>query len=73
MITESLNIFPTTFHATLSGQYCPECSAQMMEIDRHNENGALFVWYGCNRDGCDGQWLQKISQVLVQERFHSKN
>jgi hypothetical protein len=44
MITESLNVFPTTFRATLGDQYCPECSAQMTEVDRRNENGALYVW-----------------------------
>ena len=60
MITESLNIIPTTFCAIRSGRHCPECSAQMMEVGRHNEKGASFVWYECNIDGCDGQWLQKI-------------
>lgn len=55
MNTETLNIFPTIFRAALSGQYCPKYSAQMTEVDRHNENGALFVWYECRGDGCDGQ------------------
>ena len=52
MITEPLN-----------ERHCPECGAQMTEVDRHNEKQAFFVWYECSRDGCDGQWLQKISQV----------
>jgi hypothetical protein len=63
MITKGLNKFSTKFQQTQIEHFCPECSAQMMEVDRHNENGALFVWYECSRDGCDGQWLQKISQV----------
>jgi predicted RNA-binding Zn-ribbon protein involved in translation (DUF1610 family) len=63
MITERLNGFPTKSRQTLNERHCPECGAQMIEVDRHNENGALYVWYECRRDGCDGQWLQKNSQV----------
>ena len=40
---------------------CPECGAQMSEVDRHNENGVLFLWYECSRDSCDGQWLEKMA------------
>ena len=66
MITESLNIFPTTFHATLSGQYCPECGVKMTEVDRCNENQASFVWYECSRKSCDGQWLQKMPISILK-------
>ncbi len=67
MITESLNIFPATFCATLSGQSCPECSAEMMEVDRRNENQALYVWYECSRNNCDGQWLQKMPVSILKQ------
>jgi hypothetical protein len=63
MIAERLNGFPTKSHQIQNERHCPECGIQMTEVDRHNENQALFVWYECSRDGCDGQWLQKISQV----------
>ena len=66
MITESLNVFPTTFRATLGDQYCPECSAQMTEVDRRNENQAFFVWYECSRKSCDGQWLQKMPISILK-------
>jgi hypothetical protein len=38
---------------------CPECGAQMDEIDRLNEAGCVFIWLECSRDGCDGRWLQR--------------
>ncbi len=41
---------------------CPECGDKMIEVNRCNENGVLFVWHECSRNNCDGQWLQKISQ-----------
>lgn len=42
-----------------SEKRCPECGDKMTETDRRNENGALFVWYECSRNDCDGQWLEK--------------
>lgn len=42
-------------------QLCPECGAQMTEVDRFSDNGSVFVWYECTRDNCSGQWLQKAS------------
>ena len=38
---------------------CPNCGHMMAEVDRHKENGDLFVWYECSRNDCDGQWLQR--------------
>jgi len=38
---------------------CPECGAAMAEFDRLAEDGAVFIWYSCTRDGCTGQWLTK--------------
>lgn len=40
-------------------QICPECGAAMVESDRLSEEGAVFIWYACTRDGCTGQWLTK--------------
>jgi hypothetical protein len=63
MITERLDGFSVKTRQMLNKQYCHECGTQMTEVDRHNEKQALFVWYECSRNGCDGQWLQKISQA----------
>lgn len=41
---------------------CPECSSQMTEVYRSNENNVLFIWYECCKDECSGQWLQKECQ-----------
>jgi hypothetical protein len=38
---------------------CPECSTSMAVVEQCKENGALFTWYCCARDDCDGQWLEK--------------
>lgn len=43
----------------LSNRPCPECGREMVEFDRLTEDGALYVWYACTRDGCMGQWLAK--------------
>ncbi len=50
------------FRQTPEQKRCPECGDKMIEVDKRNENGALFVWHECNRNNCDGQWLQKIPQ-----------
>jgi len=42
-------------------QLCPECDAQITEVDRLSDNVAVFVWYECSRDNCSEQWLQKAS------------
>jgi predicted RNA-binding Zn-ribbon protein involved in translation (DUF1610 family) len=65
MITRSLNGFQTKFRQALNSQFCPECGAQMTEVDRCRENGAFFVWYDCSRTDCDGQWLQKTSSSAL--------
>jgi len=41
------------------GVRCPECGNKMVEAERANENGSIFVWYECTRAGCSGQWLEK--------------
>jgi len=52
---------------------CPECGAKMEEKERACESGTIFVWYGCSRNTCNGQWLQKMSQqssrINVSDRF----
>lgn len=65
MNTESLNQVPTRFRQVLNKQFCPECGTHMKEVDRCRENGALFVWYQCSRNDCDGQWLQKIPHHIL--------
>ncbi len=50
------------FRQTPDQKSCPECGDNMIEVDRCNENGVLFVWHECSRNNCDGQWLQKMPQ-----------
>jgi hypothetical protein len=59
MLTKDLNKFSTKFRQALNEPLCPECGSDMTEAKRRNENQALFVWYECSRNGCNGQWLQK--------------
>jgi predicted RNA-binding Zn-ribbon protein involved in translation (DUF1610 family) len=40
-------------------QVCPQCGAAMLEAGRLREEGALYVWYVCSREDCDGRWLSK--------------
>ena len=54
------------FEQTTDEKCCPECGAGMMEVDRCNENGSLFVWYQCSKNNCDGQWLQKDPQRSLE-------
>ena len=44
---------------TRTQQICPQCGAAMLEADRLREDGALYVWYVCSKEDCDGQWLSK--------------
>jgi predicted RNA-binding Zn-ribbon protein involved in translation (DUF1610 family) len=60
MSTKSPNGLLVKFRQAEDKQFCPECGGRMTEVNRCNENGALFVWYQCSRDNCDGQWLQKM-------------
>jgi len=52
---------------------CPECGAKMNELERACESGTIFVWYGCSKNTCNGQWLQKVSQqslkLNISDRF----
>jgi len=49
---------------TVNQKYCPQCGANMTEVDRCCENGKIFIWYQCTKNECDGQWLQKESVSL---------
>jgi hypothetical protein len=66
MITQGINKFSVKFQQPQIEQFCPECSSQMIEVDRCNENQALFVWYECSRKSCDGQWLQKMPVSILK-------
>ena len=66
MITKGLNKFSTKFLQALDEHFCPECGSNLMEVERRNENGALYVWYECSRNGCDGQWLQKMPVSILK-------
>jgi hypothetical protein len=59
MATESSDKLTTKFRQARNEKFCLECGAQMVEVGRRSEEGALFVWYECSRNDCDGQWLQK--------------
>ena len=67
MINKDLNGSPEIFLQSLNKELCPVCSASMTEVHRCRENGAWFVWHECGRSGCDGQWLQKISQEALNK------
>ncbi len=44
---------------TDSEQFCPDCGAAMVELDRHMEDGAVFIRYVCPREDCRRQWVAK--------------
>ncbi len=62
MNINNMNKVNLKFSKALDKKCCPECGEKMIEVERCNENGALYVWYECSRNNCDGQWLQKIPQ-----------
>jgi|GEM_PF-698976 hypothetical protein len=49
----------TRFDQAEESGLCPECGATMNEIDRLREGPWTFIWLGCARADCSGQWLQK--------------
>ncbi len=61
MVIRDVNGLSGRLRQAANHQLCPECSAQMKEVDRLSDDEALFVWYQCNRDNCSGQWLKKSS------------
>ena len=62
MAMENSDRLIAKFQQAQNQKVCPKCGARMVEVDRRSEGGALFVWYECSRNNCDGQWLQKISE-----------
>ena len=62
MNTGSMNGMLVRFRQAADQECCPECGSEMMEVDRCNENGTLFVWCECIKGDCDGQWLRKTLQ-----------
>ena len=65
MAKKELNIFPVEFSGRQNSRFCMECGKAMTEVKRRRENGALFVWYQCTQDNCNGQWLQKIPHYVL--------
>ena len=49
---------------------CPMCGACMVEEDRVQEYGNLYIWYACSKTGCGGQWL---SQVPAPQGFRNRS
>jgi len=60
MVGENQNGVVAKSQQSQEQKFCPDCGAQMTEVDRRNEDGALFIWYECSKNNCDRQWLQKI-------------
>ncbi len=42
---------------------CSECGGAMVEVNRVNENGFIFIWYKCVRVNCAEQWLEKRAML----------
>ncbi len=40
-------------------QFCPQCGAAMVELDRRMEDGAVFIRYVCPREDCGRQVVAK--------------
>lgn len=47
------------FHRAEEFGLCPECGAVMNEKDRLTEGPYTYIWLGCSKSDCDGQWMQK--------------
>ena len=62
MGTKTTLDFTKSEHQKGERHICPQCNADMIVAEQHRENGTLFVWHECARDGCDGQWLEKKSE-----------
>lgn len=63
--SETVNLLLSLMRAE-NQQLCPECGERMMLTDRLNENGTTFVWFRCSKDGCTGQWLQRIPRTSFE-------
>ena len=48
------------FERIANRQRCPDCGAFMELVDWENKNGTLFIWYSCNKEECDSQWLKTM-------------
>ena len=65
MGTETTHNSAKSFSPKQVQHICPECNDVMTVAEQYRENGALFIWYECTRDGCNGQWLEKKSCTLL--------
>ena len=59
MVEGTTKLLRAEYCETVQKHLCPQCRAEMAEVDRVNENGFSFIWYECKRADCDGQWLEK--------------
>ncbi len=59
MLAGNTSMLLETYRRGTGDKVCGECGGKMSEVERRNENSALFIWYACNRAGCNGQWLEK--------------
>ena len=62
METKTTHSFPKSASQKTERHVCPQCNTDMIVAEQCRENGFLFIWYECTRDGCDGQWLEKKSE-----------
>ena len=46
-------------------QLCPTCGDPMFEVDRVEEEGAVYIWYECEKDDCTESWLKKIERGQI--------
>jgi len=68
MKTSSTGISLIKLHCAPEIQLCPECGVRMSELNRLIEGGLTYVWFGCSREECDGQWMQIcIGSIVVKK------
>ncbi len=60
MKTDYLSEASNEMHTLRAVKPCPECGCEMKQAEQVDEGDFKFIWYECSRQGCDGQWLQKL-------------
>jgi hypothetical protein len=45
-----------------AGCKCSLCGSDMVEVDRTQEEPALYIWYQCCQEDCGNQLLRRINQ-----------
>lgn len=64
MDTTNIKMSAAILCRTTDAQFCPECGRIMRDADRLQENDALYIWYKCSGEYCDGTWLRAIPSSL---------